>query len=60
MMRITTQLLQLHQAFGRFGPSEFLRFLTKQSIVDVQLGDQTVVQISVERCKECLRQEGLV
>ena len=45
--RFTTQLLQLNQAFERFVPSEFLRFLNKQSIVDVQLGDQVEQEMSV-------------
>jgi PAS domain S-box-containing protein len=45
--RFTTQVLQLNQAFERFVPSEFLRFLNKQSIVDVQLGDQVEQEMSV-------------
>lgn len=42
-----SRLLQLNQAFERFVPSEFLRFLNKQSIVDVQLGDQIEQEMSV-------------
>lgn len=42
-----SRLLQLNQAFERFVPSEFLRFLNKQSIVDVQLGDQVEQEMSV-------------
>ena len=42
-----SRLLQLNQAFERFVPSEFLRFLKKQSIVDVQLGDQVEQEMSV-------------
>lgn len=42
-----SRLLQLNQAFERFVPNEFLRFLNKQSIVDVQLGDQVEQEMSV-------------
>jgi len=42
-----SRLLQLNQAFERFVPSEFLQFLNKQSIVDVQLGDQVEQEMSV-------------
>jgi len=45
--RFTTKVLQLNQAFERFVPSEFLWFLNKQSIVDVQLGDQIEQEMSV-------------
>jgi len=45
--QFTIQLLQLNQAFERFVPSEFLRILNKQSIVDVQLGDQVEQEMSV-------------
>jgi predicted ATPase/GAF domain-containing protein len=42
-----SKLLQLNQAFERFVPSEFLRFLNKKSIIDVQLGNQVEQEMSV-------------
>ena len=45
--KLYTELRQLNQAFERFVPSEFLQFLNKQSIVDVQLGDQIEQEMSV-------------
>ncbi len=34
-----TELKQLNQSFARFFPAEYLRFLRKDSVTDVQLGD---------------------
>ena len=45
--KLYTELRQLNQAFERFVPSEFLQFLNKKSIVDVQLGDQIEQEMSV-------------
>jgi len=45
--KFTTKILQLNQAFERFVPSEFIQFLNKQSIIDVQLGDQVEKEMSV-------------
>ncbi len=42
-----SRLMELNQAFARFVPSEFLQFLNKKSIVDVQLGDQIEQEMSV-------------
>ena len=34
------RLAKINSAYGRFVPQEFLRFLDKESIIDVNLGDQ--------------------
>jgi predicted ATPase/class 3 adenylate cyclase/GAF domain-containing protein/tRNA A-37 threonylcarbamoyl transferase component Bud32 len=41
------RLAELNQAYQRFVPSQFLQFLEKSSIVDVQLGDQVQLEMSV-------------
>ena len=41
------RLYQLNKAYERFVPCEFLSLLDKQSIVDVQLGDQVEKEITV-------------
>jgi PAS domain S-box-containing protein len=41
------KLYQLNKAYERFVPSEFLGLLDKQSILDVQLGDQVEKEITV-------------
>jgi PAS domain S-box-containing protein len=46
-IKFTSDLYQLNEAFSRFVPSEFLQFLEKDSIVDVQLGDQVQKEMSV-------------
>ncbi|HEY9872904.1 MAG TPA: adenylate/guanylate cyclase domain-containing protein [Candidatus Obscuribacterales bacterium] len=46
-VRSTIQLSQLNVAYQRFVPREFLQVLDKQSIVDVQLGDQVQREMSV-------------
>ncbi|XZO04461.1 MAG: AAA family ATPase [Microcoleus sp.] len=40
-------LAQLNKAYERFVPSQFLQFLDKSSIIDVQLGDQVQLEMSV-------------
>jgi class 3 adenylate cyclase/PAS domain-containing protein len=45
--RFTAELYQLNQAFSRFVPRQFLQFLQKESIVDVQVGDQVQQEMSV-------------
>ncbi len=40
-------LAKLNQAYERFVPREFLSFLQKDSIIDVQLGDQVQQEMSV-------------
>ncbi|MEW6525145.1 MAG: 7TM diverse intracellular signaling domain-containing protein [Spirochaetota bacterium] len=44
---LSTHLSNLNQSLERFVPHEFLAFLQKQSILDVQLGDQTLKDITV-------------
>ncbi|MBK9500310.1 MAG: guanylate cyclase [Leptospiraceae bacterium] len=41
---------ELNIAYGRFVPHEFLNFLDKKSILDVNLGDQILKQMSVLFC----------
>lgn len=43
----THKLYQLNQAYERFVPRQFLQLLNKNSIVDVQLGDQVQKEMSV-------------
>ncbi|WP_242051210.1 AAA family ATPase [Nostoc spongiaeforme] len=45
--RLYTDLAALNQAYERFVPRQFLQFLNKQSIVDVELGDQVQREMSV-------------
>ncbi|MCA1995179.1 MAG: GAF domain-containing protein, partial [Coleofasciculus sp. S288] len=45
--KFTDELFQLNEAFSRFVPRQFLQFLEKESIVDVQLGDQVQKEMSV-------------
>ncbi|TAD98032.1 MAG: GAF domain-containing protein, partial [Oscillatoriales cyanobacterium] len=40
-------LAQLNKAYERFVPSQFLKFLDKSSIIDVELGDQVQLEMSV-------------
>lgn len=39
--------LELSTAYRRFVPHEFLRYLNKESIIDVQLGDQALIDATV-------------
>ncbi|MEM9002938.1 MAG: response regulator [Cyanobacteria bacterium P01_F01_bin.86] len=41
------RLAKINQAYSRFVPREFLQFLNKDSIVEVQLGDQSEQHMSV-------------
>jgi PAS domain S-box-containing protein len=46
-LEFTKELFQLNQAFSRFVPRQFLQCLNKESIADVQLGDQVQQEMSV-------------
>ncbi|MCW6050862.1 AAA family ATPase [Lyngbya sp. CCAP 1446/10] len=46
-LRFTNELFQLNKAYERFVPSQFLQFLGKSSIIDVELGDQVQLEMSV-------------
>ncbi|MDE5078999.1 MAG: GAF domain-containing protein, partial [Trichodesmium sp. St2_bin6] len=45
--RLTNELFQLNLAYERFVPKEFLELLEKQSIIDVELGDQVQLEMSI-------------
>jgi len=49
LARIKThiRLAKINEAYGRFVPHEFLQFLERESIVDVQLGDQVQKEMTV-------------
>jgi two-component system sensor histidine kinase ChiS len=49
LARIKTHLnlLKINTAFGRFVPREFLRFLSKESIIDVKLGDNVQMEMTI-------------
>ena len=49
LARIKThiRLAKINAAYGRFVPHEFLQFLERESIVDVQLGDQVHKEMTV-------------
>ncbi|MBE9123896.1 AAA family ATPase [Tychonema sp. LEGE 07199] len=42
-----SRLAQLNKAYERFVPYQFLQFLNKSSIIDVELGDQVQLEMSV-------------
>ncbi|MEG4817905.1 AAA family ATPase [Microcoleus sp. K5-D4] len=46
-IRFTNELFQLNKAYERFVPNQFLHFLDKSSIIDVELGDQVELEMSV-------------
>ncbi len=46
-IRFTNELFQLNKAYERFVPNQFLHFLDKSSIIDVKLGDQVQLEMSV-------------
>src|SRR5919199_70107 len=46
-IKFTTQLYQLNQANERFVPRQFIQLLNKESIIDVKLGDQVQLHMSV-------------
>lgn len=43
----TTELMQLNRVYERFFPQEFLHFLNKDSILDVNLGDQIQQEMTI-------------
>ncbi len=45
--RLYANMSELNAAYQRFVPEEFLRFLNRESIVDVKLGDQIRKEMSV-------------
>ena len=45
--RLYTNITQLNQAYKRFVPHEFLSLLEKQSIIEVELGDQVEKEMSI-------------
>ncbi|MFN4150291.1 MAG: response regulator, partial [Candidatus Sericytochromatia bacterium] len=49
LARIKTHLhlSKITEAYGRFVPSEFLKFLQKESIIDVKLGDQIQKEMTI-------------
>jgi PAS domain S-box-containing protein len=46
-LRFTNELFQINKAYERFVPSQFLQLLEKSSILDVELGDQVQLEMSV-------------
>ncbi|MEG3875600.1 protein kinase domain-containing protein, partial [Microcoleus sp. Z1_B5] len=46
-IRFTAELFLLNKAYERFVPNQFLQFLEKSSIIDVELGDQVQLEMSV-------------
>jgi PAS domain S-box-containing protein len=46
-IKFTNELFQLNESFSRFVPRQFLQLLDKESIIDVQLGDQVQQEMSV-------------
>jgi len=47
LAQLNNELAQLNQAYERFVPNQFLQFLEKSSIIDVELGDQVQLEMSV-------------
>ncbi|MDE5112450.1 MAG: PAS domain S-box protein, partial [Trichodesmium sp. St7_bin2_1] len=45
--RFTNELFQLNMAYERFVPRQFLEFLDKKTILDVELGDQVQLEMSI-------------
>ncbi len=45
--RFYNRMAELNKAYERFVPRQFLQFLQKESILDVQLGDQVQLEMSV-------------
>jgi two-component system sensor histidine kinase ChiS len=46
-LKMHLELSKLNMAYNRFVPRQFLQFLNKESIVDVQLGDQVEKDMSI-------------
>lgn len=44
---LSKNLSQTNEAYGRFVPVEFLKYLNKNSIVDIQLGDQMQKEMAI-------------
>lgn len=44
---LSKNLSQTNEAYGRFVPVEFLKYLNKKSIVDIQLGDQMQKEMAI-------------
>jgi len=47
IQRYSRELEALLNAYGRFVPHDFLRFLQKQSVLDVKLGDQVEEEMTI-------------
>jgi predicted ATPase/class 3 adenylate cyclase/tRNA A-37 threonylcarbamoyl transferase component Bud32 len=45
--QLYNNMAKLNRAYERFVPSQFLQFLDKSSIIDVELGDQVQLEMSV-------------
>lgn len=48
--RLYQTIMDTNQAYERFVPKEFLNFLSKKNIIDVQLGDQVKQEMTVMFC----------
>ena len=46
-IKVHIQLYHINQAYGRFVPHEFLQLLSKNSVVDVKLGDHVEQEMTV-------------
>ncbi len=46
-VNIHLRLAKIHHAYGRFVPDEYLQFLQKESIIDVNLGDHVAKEMAV-------------
>ncbi|MGA9383287.1 MAG: adenylate/guanylate cyclase domain-containing protein, partial [Phormidium sp.] len=46
-IKLTDQLLALNLSYSRFVPHQFIQLLNKESIIDVELGDQVQKEMSV-------------
>lgn len=47
LKQFTEELFKLNESFSRFVPRQFLQYLDKETIIDVQLGDNVQQQMSV-------------
>lgn len=47
LIKLTSEVLQINLSYSRFVPRQFLQFLNKESITDVQLGDHIQQEMSV-------------
>ncbi len=47
LQTFTNDLQKLNQAYERFVPNQFLNLLDKQSVLDVQLGDQVAKEMTI-------------